>query len=622
MTAVFFMIFLPFVGALYNGFFGMYFRKLSGSIAATVMFGSFISALAAFYINSIAPIPSFTLWSWFPINDSYTADIRLLVDHLSLAMAVMVTGVGFLIHVFSIGYMDHEASPERFFSYLNFFVFCMLMLVFSANLLMMFVFWEGVGLMSYLLIGFWYYKPEAAAAGKKAFIMNRIGDTGFVLAILWLFYHTQTFDITVISQSVQSLDPFVIQGVTLLLFLAVTGKSAQIPLFTWLPDAMEGPTPVSALIHAATMVTAGIYMVTRNHALFNHPAAAFALQVMLVVGALTALVAAAIALGQNDIKKVLAYSTVSQLGFMVMALGVGCYVQAIFHLLTHACFKSLLFLTAGAVIHGMHQEQDMTKMGGLAKKMPLTAACLIAGALALVGFPLTSGYFSKDAILSAVLIKGHTFAWATGLLAAVFTGFYATRVVWLTFFGEWRSPHPPEHVHETPWVMLVPLMILAVFALGAGFIGRPEGSGILYKFLEEAVTQNALAEQLSNAQWLMTIIPGLIGIGLGLFFYSRGQSPQPMVSSILGPIADWFVKKLYIDEIYAFFFVVPTKKIADGCSYLGDQLLLDGFLNSWYPMTSLWGRALRRLHSGYIQASLASFLAGAVALLAYILVRG
>ncbi|MBF0501319.1 MAG: NADH-quinone oxidoreductase subunit L [Candidatus Riflebacteria bacterium] len=619
--AVVFTFLLPLCGALINGFLGQWFRKDSGTVAGTIMFGSFMCALIAFFQNQASPIPSFTLWHWFPISDTYTADMRILVDHLSLTMAVMVTGVGFLIHVFAVGYMDHEAAPERFFCYLNFFVVNMLLLVFSDNLVMMFVFWEGVGLMSYLLIGFWYYKPEAASAGKKAFVMNRVGDTGFVLAIFWLFYYFHTFNILEIAGKVKELPESVVTGITLLLFLAVTGKSAQLPLFTWLPDAMEGPTPVSALIHAATMVTAGIYMVTRNHALFNLYPNDPAHMVILTVGALTALVAAAIALGQNDIKKVLAYSTVSQLGFMVMALGVGCYIQAVFHLLTHACFKALLFLTAGAVIYGMHHEQDMTKMGGLAKRMPMTAACFIIGCLALAGFPLTAGYFSKDAILSAVLLKDHPYAWAAGLLAAVFTGFYSTRAVWLTFFGEWRSSHAPDHIHETPRVMLMPLMILAVLALGAGFAGWPEGSGMLYKYLEVTVKQPELKGHLSMANWLATILPGLIGIALGLFFYARGKSPAPVVA-LFGPIGNWFVQKLYLDEIYEFLIVEPTKIFAQACYYIGDKAMIDGFLHSWYNVCAFGGSRMRRLHSGHLHATLASFLAGVVALFAYILVRG
>ncbi|MBI3037658.1 NADH-quinone oxidoreductase subunit L, partial [bacterium] len=420
---------IPLCGAAINGLLGGYLKRISGTVACLAMFLSFIAAATAFYLDQTSPLQSFTMWNWFPIGEqSNPVGMRVLVDHLSLAMALMVTFVGFLIHVFSVGYMENDPSQGRFFCYLNLFVAFMLLLVFSSNLLMMYVFWEGVGLMSYLLIGFWYQKPSAAAAGKKAFIMNRIGDTGFALAMFWIYSRLNTFDIYEIANIVQNpkllsqlLPPQEILGITLLLFLAVTGKSAQIPLFTWLPDAMEGPTPVSALIHAATMVTAGIYMVARNYALFD--ACELTRNVMLVIGTATALLSAGIALGQRDIKKVLAYSTVSQLGFMVMSLGVGCYIQAVFHLLTHAFFKALLFLTAGAVIHGLHHEQDMGKMGGLYKKMPLTAVCFVFGALALAGFPLTSGFFSKDAILMSVVAQGHTFAWMFGCLAAVFTGF-------------------------------------------------------------------------------------------------------------------------------------------------------------------------------------------------------
>jgi len=483
---------LPLVGFLINASFGRRLSKsLSGTVACAVMLMSFAVSVAA--VARLVGLPpeerafSQSVFTWITSGD-FSAGLTLRLDPLSSVMILVITGIGSLIHVYSTAYMHEEPDAEyaRYFSYLNLFAAFMLVLVLGSNFLVMFVGWEGVGLCSYLLIGFWYQKKSAADAGKKAFIVNRIGDWGFILGVLLIFTRFSTLDFQELAASVSRLSPEQSFGtvsiITLLLFIGATGKSAQIPLFVWLPDAMEGPTPVSALIHAATMVTAGVYLIGRNAVLFGH--APLILNVVAIIGTATALVAGTIGLVQNDIKKVLAYSTVSQLGYMFLAMGVGAYGAGIFHLYTHAFFKALLFLGSGAVIHALAGEQDMRKMGGLRKDLPITYWTFVIGAIAIAGVPPLAGFYSKDEILWKSFSSGHTWLWAVGLLTALLTACYMFRLVFMTFHGhranqnhENLSNHSnpsnhSNHLHDAPLPMAIALVVLAIGSILAGWVGR------------------------------------------------------------------------------------------------------------------------------------------------------
>src|SRR5262245_37767824 len=455
-----------------------------------------------------------TVYRWMKVGD-FSADVAFLLDPLSAVMCLVVTGVGFLIHVYSVGYMSHDGSFRRFFLYLNLFMFAMLTLVLADNFLLMFVGWEGVGLCSYLLIGFWYTHPSAAEAGKRAFIVNRIGDFGFLLGMLTLFAWGGSLNyerLFAAAPHVFAVGSFAITFATLALFLGATGKSAQIPLYTWLPDAMEGPTPVSALIHAATMVTAGVYMVARCHLLFQ--LAPVSLETVAVIGAATALFAATIGVAQNDIKRVLAYSTVSQLGYMFFACGVGAFESGIFHLLTHAFFKALLFLGAGSVIHALSDEQDLRKMGGLATRLPWTHAVMLVATLAIAGSPPLAGFFSKDEILASAFARGHYGVWAVGLLGALLTAFYMFRLYILTFGGTSRLTHEAEHhLHESPAIMVAPLVVLAVLSVVGGFVGVPfqEGGHLFERWLEPVLgggegAHAAMAHLPVVTEWALIVV--------------------------------------------------------------------------------------------------------------------
>src|SRR5712691_3120715 len=488
---------LPFLGFLVNAGFGRRVGKAAaGAIACGAMAGSFaVSLLAVWRLVALPPDSRAIVtrvFTWISSGD-FTAGFTLRLDPLSTVMILVITGIGSLIHVYSTAYMRDESSAEyaRYFSYLNLFAAFMLVLVLGSSFLVMFVGWEGVGLCSYLLIGFWYQKKSASDAGKKAFIVNRIGDVGFVLGVLLVFVRFGTLDFQEIAQSIAPLAPETAFGtisvITLLLFIGATGKSAQIPLFVWLPDAMEGPTPVSALIHAATIVTAGVYMIGRNALLFAH--APRTLTIVAIVGVATALMAGTIGLVQNDIKRVLAYSTVSQLGYMFLAMGVGAYAAGIFHLYTHAFFKALLFLGSGAVIHALAGEQDLRRMGGLKKDLPITYWTFLIGALAIAGIPLLSGFFSKDEILFRTFASGHVWLWLIGLLTSLLTAIYMFRLVFLAFHGE-RAPAPvaPEHVHDAPPAMAFVLIALAIGSVVAGYAGL---SGRFEHFLEPSFSPQA-----------------------------------------------------------------------------------------------------------------------------------
>src|SRR6058998_1230911 len=486
----------PAAGFVINGLVGKRMSKtMVGVIACGLVFISFIFSAGAVYqllqLDSAHRSHTVRLYEWINAGPAHTSegplanfrvDWGFLLDPLSAVMVLVVTGIGFLIHVYSTGYMHEEDGFYRFFAYLNLFMFSMLTLVLGNNYLMMFVGWEGVGLCSYLLIGYYFLKKSAGDAAKKAFVVNRVGDWGFSIGIMLIFTSFGTLEFTRVGEAVREginagryhvSDPLFI-GIALALFIGATGKSAQIPLYTWLPDAMEGPTPVSALIHAATMVTAGVYMVARSN--FIYQMAPQAMTVVAVVGAITAFFAASIGLVQNDIKRVLAYSTVSQLGYMFLALGVGAFAAGIFHLMTHAFFKALLFLGSGSVIHAMHHEQDMRKMGALRKKIPWTFGTMLVGTLAIAGTPLLAGFFSKDEILWKAFSssQGHILLWFIGACVAGMTAFYMFRLLFMTFFGESRvDHHTAQHIHESPRSMTLPLVVLAIGAIVSGWIGFP-----------------------------------------------------------------------------------------------------------------------------------------------------
>lgn len=480
------------------------------------------------------------------------------IDALTSLFLLIITGIGFLIHVYSSAYMHEDEGFGKFFSYLNLFIFFMLILVMGSNFFMMFIGWEGVGLCSFLLIGFWFKNRDYVGAAKKAFVMNRIGDVGFLLAMFWIYKEFGTLQYTEVfgSLTTTQVSTFAIGGITLLLFLAATGKSAQIPLFTWLPDAMAGPTPVSALIHAATMVTAGIFMITRCNVLFSSEGAEITREVIAWIGIITSLVTATIAIRQNDIKKVLAYSTVSQLGLMFAALGMGAYVAAVFHVMTHAFFKALLFLGAGSVIHGMHHEQDMSKMGGLKKYMPTTHITMLIGCIAIAGIPPLSGFFSKDEMLLSMFL-GNKAIYAIGFIVSVLTSFYMFRLYFMTFSGKLRDAH--VHPHESPKAMTIPLIVLAVLSIFGGFVGIPElfmkGAHRLNGFLAGVVKPHGEAHHISPAtEWLLIgLLLSCVAVAITIAYkLYNGKTDKEATG-----LAKVLENKWYVDEIYQAAVVSP-----------------------------------------------------------------
>lgn len=709
------IIFAPLAGAAINWLVGRRVRneRLIGLVACGAVF---VSTIVAFYLafksggalRSTEPVLDH-IWSWVPVG-RFRADFSLAMDRLSGTYALFVTFVGFLIHVFATGYMHGDKGFYRFFAYLNLFMFAMLTLVLADNFLLMFVGWEGVGLCSYLLIGYYIDRKEAGDAAKKAFITNRVGDWGFVLGIMLTFTLTGSvsfFDkpaqgVTSALQAIAALpsaDPFTWQaifagGVTsiaVLLFIGATGKSAQIPLYVWLPDAMAGPTPVSALIHAATMVTAGVYMIVRCSAIYTHaPTAMF---IVAVIGAATAIFAATIGLAQNDIKKVLAYSTISQLGYMFLACGMGAFVAAIFHVITHAFFKALLFLGSGSVIHGMHHEQDMRRMGGLKKYMPITFATMLTGWLAISGIPIFAGFFSKDEILWKTWSAG-AFAlpspiwskllWAIGAITALLTAIYMTRMMVMTFWGSERFRETPAHhaeqdteehsehhhvhePHESPWVMTVPLIVLAVFSTLGGLIGVPyalgslvsqhptnyieqtlepviakapggehaataaehgaeeepnsvlltpppqshDGAPALAPLGEEAGAAHHSPEEVRTERLLtvLSVAIGLLGIGIGFFIFRR--RPLLQLPRILE-------NKYYVDEIYDATIINPINVGSrEGLWKIFDIGVIDGFLHAVGQVVTETGRVVRHLQGGFVRGYAAIILLGALAVIGF-----
>ena len=618
---------LPFVGFLLNGLLG---RRLPNAVVSAIAL-LFTAAPLAMVLNIALHFSSLTLphIEWFTTpwiaTGTFRADFDFLLDPLSLVMLLIVTGVGFLIHIYSIGYMAHEEGYWRYFAYLNLFMFFMLTLVLAENFLLMFVGWEGVGLASYLLIGFYFQRESAVEAGKKAFILNRVGDFGFLLAMFLMIAHFGSLSYArvfgAIADHPQMQGGF-LTAIALLLVLGATGKSAQIPLYVWLPDAMEGPTPVSALIHAATMVTAGVYMVVRSHVLFDR--SPFTLGVIAIIGAATALFAATVGMVQTDIKRVLAYSTISQLGYMFLACGAAAYSAAIFHLVTHAFFKALLFLAAGSVIHALGGQQDMRAMGGLRKTIPITFWTMSAAVFAISGLPPFSGFFSKDAILYQAFLSptAGPILWFVGLVTALLTAFYMFRLWYLTFFGESRSHE--VHPHESPWSMLAPLVILAVLAVAGGWIGIPKalgGGDQFAKFLEPVVKDAALVtpEGSVNQERLfsvLSVVMALIGWFVADLFYRRKPGMADRVVARIGGLYTLLVNKYWIDQVYNAVIVAP---LLFASRYLLWGAFDRGLVNGGGSMAAGGVRGLgalvQRVQSGNIRSYAGWLALGAAALL-------
>jgi NADH-quinone oxidoreductase subunit L len=568
-------------------------------------------------------------WKWMSVGD-FSADVSFLLDPLSAVMILVVTGVGSLIHVYATGYMSHDPSYRRFFLYLNLFMFAMLTLVLADNYLLMFVGWEGVGLCSYLLIGFWYERPSAAEAGKKAFIVNRIGDFGFMLGAFMLIAATGSLNFDRVFAAAPH--AFVAGGAaitlaTLLMFLGATGKSAQIPLFTWLPDAMEGPTPVSALIHAATMVTAGVYMLARSHILFQLAPAS--MEVVAVIGAATALMAATIGLAQNDIKRVLAYSTVSQLGYMFMACGVGAFGAGIFHVMTHAFFKALLFLGAGSVIHALSDEQDLRRMGGLAPKLPWTHATMAIATLAIAGVPFFSGFFSKDEILSSAFASGHYGIWAVGIVGAALTAFYMTRLYVLTFRGSSRLTHEAEHhLHESPPSMVAPLVVLAVLSFVGGYVGMPfqEGGHAFARWLRPVLETGGVVpvhhELSRGAEWALLLVSGLValfGIGAAFQAYLANPALSTSLRERFSGLHRVLENKYWVDEAYDSVVVQPFMDASQWLWRVWDTRVVDGLVNGVGYTLELGSGMLKLLQTGFVGTYALWIALGVIALFLHFL---
>jgi NADH-quinone oxidoreductase subunit L len=596
----------PLAAFLINVLFGRrWLKQLTGPIASLAIGASAIVAIGiSLEVRAGAERTIVPLYNFMTVGD-FHVDVAALIDPLSTAMLLVVTVVSFLIHVYAIGYMAHDHGFWRFFSWFPLFVFAMLILVMADNYLVMFVGWEGVGLCSYLLIGFWFERPEPAGAAKKAFVMNRIGDWGFTIGMITTFLVFGSMSFVDVFDRVAKDPPAqgVLSLICLAFFLGATGKSAQLPLYSWLPDAMEGPTPVSALIHAATMVTAGVYLVARSTPLYE--AAGPVLAGVGGVGALTAIFAATIALVQFDIKRVMAYSTVSQLGYMFLALGVGAPIAAMFHLVTHAFFKALLFLGSGSVIHGIGDVQDMRRMGGLRSKMPLTYWTMVIAGGALAALPPLAGFWSKDEILGSAFEGGYPILWAVGVFTGGLTAFYITRAIWLTFHGQPRDRHLFEHAHESPGVMTVPLLVLAAGSVLIGFIGFPPDHGFIDSFLRPAVETHPAAEA-GGTDWtqflLLAAVSTAVGIGgilIGLSMYARGRPDPAAVSRAAGPYYDVLVNKYYVDLVYDRRFVDVAKAFA-GAAWAFDIHIIDGLVNRLGWAIKLGGNGLRRAQTGVV----------------------
>jgi NADH-quinone oxidoreductase subunit L len=637
----------PLVGVLANALLGRWLPKRLVAIIASLAVGaSFVAAALVFVAILGLPAESATggpgpgavegngreriipIFSWIVAGD-FKIEARILLDQLSILMALLVTGVSTVIHVYSADYMGSEDYHNRYFTWLNLFVFMMLILVLGDNFLTMYIGWEGVGLCSYLLIGYWFEKESAADAGKKAFIVNRVGDFGFALGIMLIFATFGSVTFQDVFPAAQAILPGTATAIALLLFLGATGKSAQIPLYVWLPDAMEGPTPVSALIHAATMVTAGVYMVARCHALFE--ASLAALSWVAWIGAITAFFAATMALVEKDFKRILAYSTISQLGYMFLGVGVSAYTVGIFHLTTHAFFKALLFLCAGSVMHAVAGEMDIFRMGGLRKKMPWTFGTFLVGALALSGVPPLSGFFSKDEILYSTLASGNLLLWLIGVVTVGLTAFYTFRLLFVAFYGKSRLDKRTEkQVHESPVVMVLPLVILAVLAAVGGTIGLRWSWGLgnaIEHFLHPVFADVPPLMPLSDGLVvdLMLILVSVLAVAVGFFvaywLYVRKWGTAERWSRGAGWLYDLVYNKYYVDEAYAQAVVKPLRMLGDVLADAVEKRSIDRTVSGLARVVDLASEGLRRLQTGLVRHYALAMLAGVVAVLAYFVVR-
>ena len=615
-------ILLFFGSRLENGRFGSRIKGWTGWLATLAIARSFAGAIVLFFEVIKRPEHDreivVKVFDWIQVGDLSVA-FDLLIDPLSALMLLVVTGVGTLIHIYSVGYMHGDPRYSRFFAYLNLFAASMLLLVLANNVVLMYVGWEGVGLCSYLLIGFWFEKPSASNAAKKAFLVNRIGDFAFLLGIFLLSSTVGALTLGQINDAAGAMGAATATTISLLLFAGATGKSAQIPLYIWLPDAMEGPTPVSALIHAATMVTAGVYMVARLSPVFE---AGDALVVVGWVGALTALWAALMAATEYDIKRVLAYSTVSQLGYMFLAHGVQAYSAGIFHLVTHAFFKALMFLGAGAVMHALAGETDMRRMGGLRKVMPITGWTFMAGWLAISGVAPFAGFFSKDAVLASAWADGQYALWAIGVVTALLTAFYMSRMYFRVFEGKLKVPEG-VHVHDAPWTMAAALIPLAILAVVGGVINLP-GTLALEHFLDPVVGASHVPEGVTP--WilagvaLMVAASGIL-IARSLYMTRASNVRRAALIHTFGPVVNLARNKFYVDEIYGRAIVLPGKRLATFVSEVIDARVIDGFLTGIGKVTAGFSEGFRRVQTGYVRSYALVFLFGAVALLSVLVVR-
>ena len=615
------LVLAPFLGFLINVFFGKSLGKtLSGIIGTATVFISFIAT--AYFFGGIAAQPEgikISLFDWIQISN-FSVDFGFQLDQLSVIWLLFVTGIGSLIHLYSISYMHDDENMHKFFAYLNLFIFFMIMLVIGSNLLVLFIGWEGVGLCSYLLIGFWYKNQEYNDAAKKAFIMNRIGDLGLLVGIFIIGNLFSTLDYATLKTAITSatsLDLDLLSIAAFALFIGACGKSAQIPLYTWLPDAMAGPTPVSALIHAATMVTAGIFMITRLNFIFD--LTPYVQTIIAIVGAVTALVAATIGLVQNDIKKVLAYSTVSQLGLMFLALGLGAYEVAVFHVITHAFFKACLFLGSGSVIHALHGEQDMRNMGGLKKAMPVTFITMLIASLAISGVPLFSGFFSKDEIL-LVAFHQNIPLWVVASIASIMTAFYMFRLMFLTFYKEFRgTAEQKNHLHESPALITAPLVILAILATIGGVISLP-GNSWLNEYLTPILPKLATVEHhLGTTEYILmaiAVIGGFVGIGLAYAKYIK-KSVVPVADAEISGFSKVLYSKYYVDEFYDSLFVKPLNVLS---RFFRDTVEtgLSSLVFGFGKVTNELSYQGKKIQTGSIGIYLFAFVLGLCAIISYL----
>ena len=648
----------PAIGFLINGFFGRrYSKKVVGWVACSALGLSFLTSILIFFELIGRPpterVFEKVIFDWV-VSGSFQTVIGYQIDPLSILMALVVSGVSFFIHIYSLGYMHDDPGYSRYFTYLNLFVFMMLNLILANNFLLMFVGWEGVGLCSYLLIGFWFEKDSAANAGKKAFVVNRVGDFGFILGMFLLFtslgkHGIWTLDFTEVFANVNKLDTATVTAITILFFIGACGKSAQIPLYVWLPDAMEGPTPVSSLIHAATMVTAGVYMIARCNVLYTM--APISMAIVAIVGVATAIYTASIGFCQNDIKKVLAYSTISQLGYMFLGVGVGAFSAGIFHLMTHAFFKGLLFLGAGSVMHALSGELDMRKMGALRKKIPITFWTFFIATLAIAGVPGLSGFFSKDEILWQAFSSshGHFVLWLVAAIAAGMTAFYMFRALFMTFFGQSRvDEHVAHHIHESPKIMTVPLMVLAVLSIIGGYIGVPHvlgGANHIHEFLApvlgggaEPAKVHAGISILSKAwasggegaghpaalellMMVVSVVIALIGIGIAYLFYVKNPALPKLLAERWKGLYKLVFNKYYVDELYEILFINSLKNLGTGLWKGFDDFVIDGTINGIAYLIGWLSGVMRRMQTGLVQNYAFSMIIGGIVLVAYYVVR-